>query len=97
MGKVGKDITTEEASEAAKSCIVSILGTLKAHTNGWDHIKKIVRLQGYVNCTESYEDISKVIDGASTILIDILGEEKAMHSRTGLSKLFFCEQSIILT
>lgn len=45
-------------------------------------------MQGYVNCLESYEDISKVIDGASNVIIDVLGEEKGMHSRTGLSYFF---------
>lgn len=77
-------MTTEEGYEAAKSCVASLLGTIKEHTNDWDHVKRIVKVQGYVNCVEGYKDISIVMNGASDTICKVLGEEKGKHARSGM-------------
>jgi enamine deaminase RidA (YjgF/YER057c/UK114 family) len=83
-GKVGKDLTLEDGQKAAKYCAVALLGTLKDNINSWEHVRKIVRITGYVNCVEGYEPLSKVVNGASDILVDVLGENRGLHARSAI-------------
>lgn len=83
-GKVGKDITKEEGIKAAQYCAVALLGTLRDHINTWEHVRRIVRLTGYVNCPEGYEPIPEVIDGASDLIVDVLGEYRGLHARSAV-------------
>lgn len=82
---MGKDISTQDGYNAAKACVVAILGTLKENTNDWDHVKRIVKVQGYVNCAEGFKEISTVMNGASDTLCQVLGDEKGQHARSGMS------------
>jgi len=83
-GKVGKDATTEDGVKAAKYCAVALLGTLKDHINSWEHVRKIVRITGYVNCVEGYESLPTVVNGASDLLVDVLGEHRGLHARSAI-------------
>jgi hypothetical protein len=81
-GKVGKDLTVEAAYEAAKSCALALLGTLKAEVDDLDLIQ-IVKINGFVNCVDGFLDHSKVINGASDFLVEVLGPERGRHCRIG--------------
>eukprot|EP01120_Amphizonella_sp_Union-15-10_P012243 TRINITY_DN5400_c0_g1_i1.p1 TRINITY_DN5400_c0_g1~~TRINITY_DN5400_c0_g1_i1.p1 ORF type:complete len:182 (-),score=30.06 TRINITY_DN5400_c0_g1_i1:22-567(-) len=83
-GKVGKDLTTEEAADAAKFCTLSILSTLHDHLGTLDKIVKIVKVFGIVNCVESFTEQPKVLNGASDFLIEIFGKEKGSHARAAI-------------
>lgn len=83
-GKVGKDVTQEQATLAAKHCAVALLGTLKDNINSWEHVRRIVRLTGYVNCIDGYEPLSEVVNGASDLIVDVLGENKGLHARSAI-------------
>lgn len=83
-GKVGKDVTKEDGAKAAQYCAVALLGTLRDHINNWDHVRKIVRVTGYVNCPDGYEPISEVINGASDLIVDVLGEQRGLHARSAV-------------
>lgn len=83
-GKVGKDVTIEDGTKAAKYCAVALLGTLKDHINSWEHVRKIVRITGYVNCVDGFEELPTVINGASDLLVDVLGEHRGLHARSAI-------------
>ena len=84
-GKVGKDLTTEEAYEAAKRCGLSIVAQVKnACDNDLSKIKTCVKLTGYVNSTEDFIEQPKVINGASDLIASIFGEA-GMHTRAAVS------------
>jgi enamine deaminase RidA (YjgF/YER057c/UK114 family) len=84
-GKVGKDLTTDEAYEAAKRCGLSIVAQVKKACDGdLSKIKSCVKLTGFVNSTEDYIEQPKVINGASDLIASIFGDA-GMHTRAAVS------------
>ena len=84
-GKVGKDLTTEEAYKAAERCGLSIVAQVKKACNeDLSKIKSCVKLTGFVNSTEDYTEQPKVINGASDLIASIFGDA-GMHTRAAVS------------
>ena len=84
-GTVGKDLTTDEAYEAAKRCGLSIVAQIKKACDGdLSKIKSCVKLTGFVNSTEDYIEQPKVINGASDLIASIFGDA-GMHTRAAVS------------
>ena len=84
MGKVGKDLKVEQGVEAAKRTAISLLSTLSAELGGdLSRVKRIVKVNGWVNCTETFRDQPKVMNGCSDLLVAVFGE-KGKHARTSL-------------
>jgi len=84
-GKVGKDLTTDEAYEAAKRCGLSIVAQIKKACDGdLSKIKSCIKLTGFVNSTEDYIEQPKVINGASDLIASIFGDA-GMHTRAAVS------------
>ena len=82
-GKVGKDLTLEQGYQAAKSTGVSMLSTLKAELGDLNKVKRIVKVLGMVNCTETFVDQPKVINGYSDLMVAVFGE-KGKHARSAI-------------
>ena len=84
-GKVGKDLTTEDAYKAAERCGLSIISQAKVACNGdLSKIKSCVKLTGFVNSTDNFTDQPKVINGASDLIASVFGEA-GMHTRAAVS------------
>src|SRR5690606_35987875 len=83
-GKVGKDLTTEQGIEAAKRTAISLLSTLKAELGGDpSRVRRIEKVTGWVNCTDTFKDQPKVMNGCSDLLVAVFGD-KGKHARTSL-------------
>lgn len=75
LGRVGKDLTTEQGYQAARTTGLNILAQLKKACGGdLDRVVQCVQIQGIVKCTDDYTDSPKVINGASELFRDIFGE-----------------------
>ena len=88
-GKVGGNLSVEEGKEAAKICAINILGHLiLAIDDDIEKIKSCIKLEVFVNCDPNFERHSEVANGASDILVQLLGE-KGKHVRiaVGVSSL----------
>ena len=84
-GKVGKDLTTDEAYKAAERCGLSIVAQVKKACDGdLSKVKSCVKLTGFVNSTEDYIEQPKVVNGASDLIASIFGEA-GMHTRAAVS------------
>jgi len=84
-GKVGKDLTTEDAYKAAERCGLSIISQAKVACNGnLSKIKSCVKLTGFVNSTDNFTDQPKVINGASDLIASVFGDA-GMHTRAAVS------------
>ena len=84
-GKVGKDLTTDEAYKAAERCGLSIVSQVKKACDGdLSKVKSCIKLTGFVNSTENYIEQPKVINGASDLVASIFGEA-GMHTRAAVS------------
>jgi enamine deaminase RidA (YjgF/YER057c/UK114 family) len=84
-GKVGKDLTTDDAYKAAERCGLSIVAQVKKACNGdLSKVKSCIKLTGFVNSTEDYTEQPKVINGASDLIASIFGNA-GMHTRAAVS------------
>ena len=84
-GKVGKELDTEQAYQAAKRCGLSIVSQAKNACGGdLSKIKSCIKLTGFVNSIDSFTDQPKVINGASDLMASIFGEA-GMHTRAAVS------------
>jgi enamine deaminase RidA (YjgF/YER057c/UK114 family) len=83
-GKVGKDLSIEQGIEAARRTAISLLSTLKVELGGdLSRVKRIVKVNGWVNCTDDFKDQPKVMNGCSDLLVAVFGA-KGKHARTSL-------------
>ena len=84
-GKLGKELNTEEGYSAAKRCALSIISQImKACDNDLTKIKSCVKLTGFVNSTDNFQDQPKVINGASDLIASVFGDA-GMHTRAAVS------------
>ncbi len=84
-GKVGRDLSLDQAQNAAKICGLNILSQLKKICNGnLDKVKGCMKLTGYVNSTEDFTQQPQVINGASD-LISAVFENTGKHTRAAVS------------
>jgi enamine deaminase RidA (YjgF/YER057c/UK114 family) len=84
-GKVGRELKTEDAYQAAKRCGLSIVSQVKkACNNDLSKIKSCIKLTGFVNSTEDFIEQPKVINGASDLIVSIFGDA-GMHTRAAVS------------
>ena len=84
-GKVGKDLTTDEAYKAAERCGLSIVSQAKTACNGdLSKIKSCIKLTGFVNSTDDFIEQPKVVNGASDLIASIFGDS-GMHTRAAVS------------
>ena len=84
-GKVGKDLDTDSGYEAAKRCAISIIAQVKkACDNDLSKVKSCIKLTGFVNSTDDFNEQPKVINGASDLIASIFGDV-GMHTRAAVS------------
>ena len=84
-GKVGKELSTEDAYKAAERCGLSIIAQVKKACDGnLSKIKSCIKLTGFVNSTEDFIEQPKVINGASNLIASIFGDA-GMHTRAAVS------------
>ena len=89
-GKVGRDVSLEDARLAARMTALSILATMQAELGDLDRIERIVKVFGMVNVAPGFNQTPQVIDGCSDVLVDIFGDAgRHTRSAVGLAELPF--------
>ena len=84
-GKLGKELSIEQGQAAAKLCALNIIAQAKKACNEkLENIKNCIKLTGYVNSTNDFNDQPKVINGASEIISAVFGEN-GKHTRAAIS------------
>ena len=79
-GTVGDDVALTQGQEAAKLCALNILAQAKEALGDLDRIVQLMRLNGFVNAAPGFTDHPKVINGASDLMVEVLGD-KGLHTR----------------
>lgn len=81
VGKVGKDLTTEQAKAIARICAINLIAQAKAACGGdLDRVVRVVKVGGFVNCVDGYTEQPEVVNGASDLMVAAFGD-KGRHSR----------------
>ena len=84
VGRVGAEVTLEQAQAAARLCALNMLAQVKAAAGGdWSRVTRCVRLCGYVSSAPGFFEQPKVLDGASDLVVQALGEA-GKHARSAL-------------
>ena len=87
-GKVGKNVSEEDARKAARDTVLLILAIIKKEIKDLDLLKGVLKVQGFINCTDGFPDLPNVLDGASDLLISLFGENgKHARTATGVAQL----------
>lgn len=92
IGKVGREISLEQAQMTAKQCGLNILAHLEKACGGdLSKVKRCLRLGVFVNSTDDFTDQPKVANGVSDMMVDVFGKEKGAHARfaVGVAQLPF--------
>jgi enamine deaminase RidA (YjgF/YER057c/UK114 family) len=84
IGKVGADVTEEEAYQAARATALNILASVEQKTDSLDRITQVVKVYGMVNSAPGFDRQFAVIDGASDLLYELFGPEAGQHARSAV-------------
>ncbi|MFE5616907.1 RidA family protein [Streptomyces sp. NPDC056470] len=82
-GKVGAEVTAEEAKELAATCALNALAAVKSVAGDLDRIKRVVKVVGFVASADDFTGQPGVINGASELLGAVLGD-KGVHARSAV-------------
>jgi enamine deaminase RidA (YjgF/YER057c/UK114 family) len=85
IGKVGRDLDEEQGYEAARRTALSMLATLKHQLGNLDRVRRIVKVLGFVNCTDDFTKQPKVINGFSDLFVELYGDA-GRHARSAVGK-----------
>jgi enamine deaminase RidA (YjgF/YER057c/UK114 family) len=83
VGKVGAEVSVEQAQEAARICILQGLACLKQALGGLDAIERVLKVTGFVASAPGFNQQPVVIDAASKLLTDLFGEN-GRHARSAV-------------
>tara|TARA_B100000212_G_scaffold339396_2_gene317803 strand:- start:625 stop:1083 length:459 start_codon:yes stop_codon:yes gene_type:complete len=83
-GVIGQNMSVEDGYRAAQNCGLSLLAQLNAAISGdFQKFKRVIRIAGFVNATNTFEDHPKVVNGVSDLMISVFGEN-GKHMRIAL-------------
>lgn len=84
VGKLGKEFTLEQGQQAARLCAMNVLAQVKAALDGdLDRVKRCCKLTVFVNSVDDFKDQPKVANGASDLLVEVLGDA-GRHTRSAV-------------
>jgi enamine deaminase RidA (YjgF/YER057c/UK114 family) len=89
-GKVGRDVTVDEAYQHARLTGLALLAVLRAGVGSLDNVTRVVKVLGMVNAVPEFADHPRVINGCSDLFVEVFGE-RGRHARSavGMASLPF--------
>ncbi|HKU94677.1 MAG TPA: RidA family protein [Vineibacter sp.] len=82
-GKVGADMSWEDAKTHARATGLNLIAVMKDELGDLDRVKRIVKVLGMVNCTPDFTDPPKVINGCSDLFVEVFGD-RGRHARSAV-------------
>jgi len=82
-GKVGRDLSVDEAYQVAREVGINLLGSARYVLGSLDRVKRIVKVLGMVNSADGFGDQPKVINGFSDLMVEVFGD-KGRHARSAV-------------
>ncbi|MEU3253193.1 RidA family protein [Streptomyces sp. NPDC006997] len=82
-GKVGAEVTADEAKQLAGICALNALAAVKSVVGDLDRVARVVKVVGFVASAADFTGQPGVLNGASELLADVLGE-KGVHARSAV-------------
>ena len=82
-GTVGTDVDLETAQQGARLCGINLLAQMKAAVGDLDRVKRVVKLGGFVQVSQDFIDIPKVVNGCSDLMVEVFGDA-GRHARSAV-------------
>jgi len=82
-GKLGREFSTKDGYEFARLTALDILAAVKLELGTLDRVRRVVKLQGFVNAVSDFEEHPQVLNGASDLMVEVF-EERGVHARSVL-------------
>jgi enamine deaminase RidA (YjgF/YER057c/UK114 family) len=91
LGKVGLEVTLEQAQDAARLTGLAILGSLQRELGDLDRVTAWLRILGMVNVAPGFQRMPAVINGFTELIVELYGPERGLHARSavGMAELPF--------
>jgi enamine deaminase RidA (YjgF/YER057c/UK114 family) len=83
VGRLGADLTVEQGRAAARDCALNLLAQARNALGSLDQVAQVVKLAGFVACTPDFTAVPAVVDGASTLLVELFGD-RGRHARSAV-------------
>lgn len=84
IGRIGKELTTEEGKAAAQQVGLAILATLKQNLGTFNSVKRVIKVLGMVNCVPDFERHPFVINGCSELFAKVWGDDNGVGVRSAV-------------
>lgn len=81
LGRVGADVTPEDAKEGARLCAINVIAQLRAAIGNLDRVRRCVRLGGFIASTPEFTGQAGIMNGASDLMVQAFGD-KGRHARS---------------
>jgi len=82
-GKLGRELTIEQGYDAARLAGLCTISTLRRYLGSLDHVTRVVRVQGFINCAPGFNTPSDVLNGFSDLMVELFGE-CGRHTRAAI-------------
>jgi enamine deaminase RidA (YjgF/YER057c/UK114 family) len=90
LGKVGRDVTVEDAVAAAQLTALNVLGTIERELGDLDCVACWLKINGYVNAVDGFTEHARVVNGFSDLVLDLYGDDRlAARTSVGVPHLPF--------
>ena len=90
VGRVGVELTEEDGYQAARLTALNMLATLKAQLGDLGRVARVVKLLGMVSCSDDFVRLPDVINGASSLMIEVFGDAgRHARSAVGMQQLHY--------
>jgi enamine deaminase RidA (YjgF/YER057c/UK114 family) len=87
-GKVGRDLSSEDAYKVAREVGINLLGSARTILGSLDKVRRVVKVLGMVNSAEGFGEQPKVINGFSDLMVEVFGENgRHARSAVGMAEL----------
>lgn len=89
VGKLGRELSTEQGAAAARLAALACLATLRGNIGSLDRVTRVVRVLGFINCAPGYNTPSLVMHGFSDLMVEVFGEiGRHTRSSIGVAELY---------
>jgi enamine deaminase RidA (YjgF/YER057c/UK114 family) len=83
-GRVGEDLDQQAGYDAARQVGLTMLATLRKHLGSLDRVKRVIKLVGFVNSTDAFDQQPAVINGCSELFAQVFGRDAGIGARSAL-------------
>ncbi len=83
-GKVGREVSMEDAYQAARVTGLNALAIIRRELGSLDRVRRVVRVTGLVNAAPGFTELPQVINGFSDLMVEVFGEAIGKHARSAI-------------